>query len=201
LSKTMRQRSSTLQPQRALDRRHQRMAFIMRIISNLSTLSLSLVVALLSAGCAPKNGKMIANNVPKASIVHGAVIVFVSGGNHPTLLDSTLVSDESFSAALVQSLRKTGLFRSVQTSGTASYKLDAILMQVTDHSSAMFGLKVDWRLTQPPDHVVWSGQTKFFFSGPLRPTYVDVEHLRMVTEEAARENIEQALAELVLVNF
>lgn len=173
----------------------------MRIICNLSALILGLFVALLSVGCALKTERMIANNVSKASTLHGAVIVIVSGGNHATLLNSTLISDESFSAALVQSLRKTQLFQSVQTSGSASYKLDAILTQVTDHSSATFGLKVDWRLTQPPDHVVWSGQTKSFFSGPLRPTYVDLEHLRMATEKAARENIEQALAELVLVKF
>ena len=173
----------------------------MRIISGPSALICSLFAAILLAGCALKVEGMIANRLPTNSIAHQAVIVSVSGGNHATLLNTNLVSDETFSAALVQSLRKTGMFQSVQATGNASYKLDALLTQIIDHPSVTFGLKVDWKLTRAPDHIVWSGQTKAFFRGQARPTFVDLEHLRIATEEAVRENIEQALANLAALNF
>jgi hypothetical protein len=176
----------------------------MRIIRGPLTIIFVALVILLLIGCAPKTEEMIANHLPNVFVRHDSVIVVVSGGNYATLLNSALVPDKNFSTALVESLRKMGMFRSVQTSGGALYKLDAILenfSRVTGPPSATFGLKVDWRLIRAPDQVVWRAKTTASFSGPLRPTFVDLEHLRMAAEKAARENIEQALSQLALLNF
>jgi hypothetical protein len=171
----------------------------------LSPLNFGLFIVMLLVGCAPQAEEMIAHSLPRTHADHGSVIITVSGGNSATLMQSTLVSNENFSAALIQSLRKTGLFRSVETSGNASYKLEVILenlSQTTERPSATFGLKVTWKLMRAPGQVLWRRRTEASFkatSGEI--TFVDLKRLRMATEEAARKNIEQALNELAWLNF
>ena len=76
-------------------------------------------------GCAPQSKEMVAHKLSQAQSAHHSLIVTVSGGGHATLMGSTVVSNERFTAALVESLQKTGLFQSVETSGSASYSLNA----------------------------------------------------------------------------
>jgi hypothetical protein len=168
------------------------------------TLHAILFIAILSFGCAPRTKEMVVHNLPQANAVHDPVIITVSGGYPATLMGSTLVSNENFSTALAQSLRKTGLFRSVETSGNAPYILNVTLenpSRASEHASTTFGLKVDWRLMRPPNKILWHTKTEAFFSGSPGGTFVALQRLRMATEEAARRNIEQALAELASLNF
>jgi hypothetical protein len=169
------------------------------------SLNFGLFIVILLAGCAPQAEEMIAHSLPRAHADHGSVIITVSGGDSATLTQSTVVSNENFSAALIQSLRRTALFRSAESSGNATYKLEVILenlSQTTERSAGTYGLRATWKLTRAPGQVLWRRTTEASFkAAPGEITFVDLKRLRAATEEAARKNIEQALHELVLLNF
>jgi hypothetical protein len=176
------------------------------IITRLSwALNFGLFIVLVLFGCGPKPEEMVARNLPRTHADHGPLIVTVGGGDYASLMQSTVISNENFSTAIVQSLRKAGLFRSVETSGNATYKLEAIfenLLPTTERPSATFGLKVTWKLTRAPNQVLWRRKTEASFKAPPGEiTFVSLKQLRAATEEAARQNIEQALDELAGLDF
>ncbi|MGH7990848.1 MAG: hypothetical protein ACREDS_11760 [Limisphaerales bacterium] len=76
-------------------------------------------MALLSAGCATpcKVQNMVTQNPLQAGSAHDSVIVTVDS----TVPKRNLLVGRNFSEALVESLRKTGLFKSVESSGNAPF--------------------------------------------------------------------------------
>jgi hypothetical protein len=145
---------------------------------------------------------MIGQKLPQANTAHDAVIVIVEGGETDPMYVRSLISNEAFSDALIDSLRKTGLFRSVGTSGNAAFRLETTLEDLVQPAEGFVltvELLVDWRLIRISDkRVIW--HEKIHSSYTTAPG-VYGPHLRLATEGAARQNIEQGLTKLASVSF
>jgi len=163
--------------------------------------ALCLCVALL-VGCASpaKREAMIARSIPKASACHDPVAVVVEGGHETDPLFAPMVSNSEFQSALVESLRKAGIFRSVEASANAPYRLK-VRLEHLDQPVAGFDMTVtlqtDWILTRPPEErVLWQQRILSPYTATMGDAFAGVTRLRVATEGAARRNIEQGLAKL-----
>ncbi len=176
-----------------------------------SLLCLGLFVSCMLVGCVyvPQPQEMIGRNLQQASTFHDSVIVSVEGGQKTTAWTSPgLISNEDFSAALIESLRKSGLFKSVGTSGAAAFRLDDTLVDLAQPlrggADAKVNLEVDWRLIRVSDNnVLWHERIHSTSTRSVVNAFGqrDVKRLLIATEEAARLNIEQGIAKLVGVKF
>jgi hypothetical protein len=103
--------------------------------------------------------EMIGQILPSAHSVHDSVIVTVKGGEKSTLMEDGLISNEDFASALIESLRKSGLFKSVAASGDAAFRLETTiedLAQPIEGFTITVDLEADWRLIRMSDNrAVW----------------------------------------------
>ena len=177
------------------------------------TVWLILFAFCLFVGCAnpARPSAMIGREIPQVSNVHDPVIVVTLGGEKSgpsTAMTSSLISlisNEDFSSALIQSLRKTGLFKSVTGSGGATFRLETTLEDLSQPEkgfSLTVNLKVDWRLIRISDNkVLWHEKIISTYTATVGDAFVAVKRIRLATEGAARQNIEKGLAKLAAVNF
>ena len=163
-------------------------------------------LTLTSGACAPnpESENMVARDMPQSRSIHDTAVVTVSGGVQPGFwTNNVVISSEAFSNALAESLRKSGIFRSVVTSGPAAYSLEATL---EDLALAQLGgtviLKVDWRLISFSDNqLLWHEKIQTSDTKTLGDALIGVHRKNLAVEAATRKNIEQALAQLAALNF
>lgn len=164
---------------------------------------LGLLTSCLLVGCAsrPLSDAMIARKLPQAITIYDTVIVIVEGGETAPLR----ISNEAFSAALIESLRKAGLFRSVGSSGGATFRLEATLEDLAQPAAAFdmkVDLRVDWRLVRCSENqVLWHEKIDSTYVATVGDAFAGVNRLRLATEGAGRLNIEEGLAKLAAVKF
>jgi hypothetical protein len=164
----------------------------------LSLLHAGLLGCCLLGGCVgvPTSRHMTGQSLPHAATIHDSAIVTVTGGEK----GSGLISNENFAAALVESLRRTGMFNSVGTSGTAMFRLDTT---IEDLSLPMAGfnmtvnLRVDWRLVRLSDNAIaWHDTISTTCTKTVGDAFAGAHRENLATEGAARKNIEQGINEL-----
>lgn len=178
----------------------------MKLLQN-PLLWLVLFFCSLLVGCASpaKSRAMVGHTLPQAATAHDSVIVVVEGGEktHGTL--RSLISNGDFSTALIASLQKTGLFKSVGTSGDATFRLETTLEDLAQPkagASMTVTLQVDWRLIRISDtQVLWHDNIFSTNTVGAFVAFSGVKRIRLATEGAARTNIEQGLSKLAVVNF
>jgi hypothetical protein len=157
-------------------------------------------------GCAsPAQPKaMIGQKITEARATHDPVVVTVTGGEKTNPMWTSQISSEDFLTALIVSLRKSALFKSVEASGDAAYRLDATLEDL-DQPIAGFNmtvaLRVDWKLTRLSDnHVLWHDKILSTYTAKVGDAFAGIKRLRLANEGAARNNIEDALAKLAALD-
>ena len=155
---------------------------------------------------AARSPAMIGEKLPQALTAHHPVIVIVEGGEKSSMWTTSQISNEDLSGALSESLRKTGLFKSVGTSDGAVFRLETRLedlAQPVQGFTVTVELRVDWRLIRIADNqVLWHDNSLSTYTTPAGEAYRGyIVNLRLATEGAARQNIEQGLTELAAVKF
>lgn len=157
-------------------------------------------------GCASpaQPAAMIAHNVPHVTTSHDAVSVVVTGGHKTDPMWTSQVSSEDFQIALIESLHKSNLFRSVGASG-CPYVLK-VRLEVLDQP--MFGfdctvnMRSDWTLARSSDDsIIWEDKILSTYTATVHDAFVGITRLRLANEGAARQNIEQGLAKLAELKF
>lgn len=160
-----------------------------------------LAAAALTAGCATasRSDDMVAT---PAAVVHrnsGSVSVAVAGGKETNPMWTSQISSDAFAQALRDSIQKAGLFGSVTDAG-ANYRLNAFLGKV---DQPMFGLsftvkmEVSYTLVDTRSgKTVWQQDVASQYTAHPSDAFAAVKRLRLANEGAARENIQQAIAEM-----
>jgi len=148
---------------------------------------------------------MIGSQLPHATTPHGSVSVVVEGGEKTNPMGNPLISNTEFASAVTESLRNTGLFRSIADSGEAAFSLVTTLEDLSQPEAGIsmtVDLQADWRLIRMSDkQVVWHEKIHSTHTARPRDAFVALKRIRLATEGAARENIEQALERLAAVSF
>jgi hypothetical protein len=173
----------------------------MKMVQTLTGACLFFCVALL-AGCASpaQPGKMVVSTISHAGAQHDAVSVQVTGGQKTNPMLASQISGDDFRTALVQSLRDSGIFRSVDADGNAPYKLD-VRLDAVEQPAAGFnmtvGVRSDWTLSKSQGGaVVWQQPIYSTYTATVGDAFVGGTRLRLANEGAARKNIEQGLTQL-----
>lgn len=161
----------------------------------------------LIAGCAtPAQPKgMIAQTVPQVQKTHAPVLVVVTGGGKTDPMWVSKIAAEDFRTALIESVRKSGLFHSVDESGNQAYQLE-VRLEVLDQP--LFGfdmtvaLRADWRLVELKENrELWHERVLSSHTSTVGDAFSGTTRLRLANEGAARKNIEQGLARLAALDF
>lgn len=163
---------------------------------------ISLLCLLFGSGCATGAGSkaMLAEHYPQVRQVREPVIVTVEGGQATDPMWMSKISNPEFRAAVVASLRRSGLFHEVLESGNAAFRLE-LLLEALDQPMAGFNmtvaLRVEWRLLRLPDRTeIWRDRIQSMHTAEFGKAFAGVKRLRLATEGAARENIEEGLKRL-----
>jgi hypothetical protein len=170
-------------------------------------LAIVLFVSCLLIGCASpaQPHAILSPNWPQALTVHEPVVVVVVGGEKTKRNGPSLISNDDFATAIIESLRKIGLFKSAERSGSAVFRLETTLEDLAQPVAAFsmtVKLEVDWRLIRISDNqVVWHDNIVSTYTATVGDAFVGIKRLRLATEGAARQNIEQGLAKLAAVSF
>ena len=173
----------------------------MKRIQTLASASL-LLGAVLLAGCASpaQPEKMMVNTVVHTGAPHSAVSVQVTGGHETNPMWASQIAGKDFQTALVESLRKSGIFESVGVGVNAPYKLNVRLDSL---EQPLFGfditvsLRTDWSLSKSQDDsVLWQQPEYSSYKATVGDAFAGIKRLRLANEGAARKNIEQGLTQL-----
>lgn len=163
-----------------------------------------LLTALFAGGCATpaKSTAMVVAPVLEPEKRHeGSVDINVSGGSKTTATSASQISSENFAAALSESIGKSGLFSSVApVGGKGDYHLEVTIVRV-DQPVMGFSMTVTiettWNLSRKSDgEVLWRKGIQSTYTAPLGASLAGVTRLRLANEGAARENIQDAIAQM-----
>lgn len=160
------------------------------------------LLLLLGAGCASgaQSAAMVARQVPTVRRTHEAVSVTVDGGQQTDPMWMSKISNQDYKAALVDSLNRSRLFERVQDTGEPPLRL-ALLLESLEQPLAGFDmtvvLRVHWQLLRMPDKtVLWHDRINTVYTAKFGDALAGLKRLRLATEGAARENIEEGLRKL-----
>lgn len=166
-------------------------------------LSALALAGLLFGGCAtPAQSSAMMPTLTAPVTKHaGSVSVAVTGGSTTTATTASQISNEDFAAALEKSILQSGLFSRVVPSGSFSgYQL---AVQIVRLDQPMFGfsmtatVEANWTLTNLDNNaVVWRKAVVSSYTAKTGEAFAGVTRLRLATEGAARNNIQDALAQI-----
>lgn len=160
-----------------------------------------LVAASLLSGCATasKPDAMVAKPVAVAHASSSDVSVTVAGGKDTSKTGASQISDDAFGQALRDSITQSGLFKAVAATG-GRYKLSAFIGKVDQPMmgfSMTVKMEVSYTLVDTTSgKAVWSKNIASEHTAKASEAFAGVTRLRLANEGAARDNIEQALAEM-----
>ena len=160
-----------------------------------------LVAASLLSGCATasKADAMVAKPVAVTHASSSDVSVTVAGGQDTSKMGASQISDDAFAQALRDSITQSGLFKAVAATG-GRYKLSAFIGKVDQPMmgfSMTVKMEVSYTLVDTTSgKAVWSKNIASEHTAKASEAFAGVTRLRLANEGAARDNIEQALAEM-----
>jgi hypothetical protein len=159
--------------------------------------------ALLLGGCATpaQSGAMMPTAMGSVTKHPGTLVINVDGGSETSAAGASQISNKDFAAALEQSIQQSGLFSQVIPFGQASdYNLD---VQIVRLQQPMMGfsmtatLETNWTLTRLSDKsVVWRKAVVSSHTAKTGEAFAGTTRLRLATEGAARNNIQDAIAQM-----
>jgi hypothetical protein len=178
----------------------------MKTLKSLSVGAFIMVACLLS-GCASaaKSKGMVISQVPKPRTVHDVLTISVKGGEQTNPMWMSKISDDDFRGALLESLQKMDMFKTIRSSGNEPYLFEATLEHLEQPIMGFnmsVGLRVDWKLTRASDQkVLWHDKIESSHTATVGDAFAGIKRLRLATEGAARANIQQALTKLSTLDF
>jgi hypothetical protein len=168
---------------------------------NKSNFAIIFVIFVL-AGCsaAPTDPKAMSVSQVQLTNQHsGNVSVVTSGGSETSALGKSQISDADFKTAIENSILETKIFSGVVSAGDGEYKLSAIVTNVEQPSFGFsFTVKMEaaWSLKTSDKKVVWEKLIRSEHTTGSGEAFAGIKRLRLATEGAAKNNIEQAFTEL-----
>jgi len=133
------------------------------------------------------------------------VSVQVGGGRETEAGYLPQISNEVFTAALVESITTSRTFSRVIHGGRADYLLQVTLISLDQPAiGANFTVKMEaaWRLMRSDTGgVVWREAIKSSHTQTAGETFAGATRLRLATEGAARNNIREGLARIVRLDL
>lgn len=153
----------------------------------------------LFTGCAitPTPKGMLARSAMVQNHYPFSVSVKAEGTKESNAFGGPGIPGEPLAEAIRNSITKYGLFRSVITTGSGDYLLEADIVKV-DAPAAGFNMTVSmgirWKLTHVSTGKIVFQQTTFkAYTATVGDAFAGVKRVRLAEEGAARENIEDAL--------
>jgi hypothetical protein len=139
---------------------------------------------------------MIASPTSPVHTSESEVVVSAIGGRETSAMATRQISNQNFAQAIRQSLEQSKLFvRKALNEELPKYRLRAEtrLNQSMSGGAMTVSMDVNYTLIKEPKEVVWK---KAISSTYASDASVDVIRLRLGTEGAARNNIQQAIEEI-----
>lgn len=159
------------------------------------------LVAMLS-GCAvptTSEGIVVQDLVVQKMHPH-SVSVKVTGGSQSGETKPAQISNTVLTRAIVDTITKSRVFASVRERNVADYELNVMIFQLGQPSigfNMTVFLEIGWTLShRPSGRVIWQESIKTSNSGSVGTAFVAAERLRITTERAARESVEQAIQKI-----
>ncbi len=114
------------------------------------------------------------------------------------------ISNADFSAALGQAIQQSGLFAQIKPMGsTGAYHLEVSIVRLQQPMmgfSMTATLETNWTLSRVSDHnVIWQKAITTSHTAKTSEAFVGATRVRLATEGAARDNIQDALGQLSAV--
>jgi ABC-type uncharacterized transport system auxiliary subunit len=159
--------------------------------------------AVLLGGCSTpaQPNAMVATSLGAVAKHPESLSLNVTGGSATSAAGASQISNGDFASALSQSIERSGLFAKVIPAGQSSaYHLEVAIVRL---QQPMFGfsmtatIETTWTLTHLSDRaVVWQKAITTSHTANAGDAFVGVTRLRLATEGAARDNIQDAINQL-----
>jgi hypothetical protein len=161
------------------------------------------LTGLFLGGCASpaQSSAMVPTSLAPVGQHAASVDLNVTGGSATSAASASQISDADFSAALAESIRKSGLFAAVTGTGQrGDYHLEVAIVRLQRPLvgfSMTATIETNWTLTRQTDRaVIWRKAITSSHTARTGEAFAGVTRLRLATEGAARENIRDAIAQL-----
>ena len=171
---------------------------------------LSLCMALFASGCAARARHMEPENLDMVFDVANGKSYTVSinessGGIDPKPLWSSQISNTEFTAALTNSLKRSGVFQTVTTGDGVDYVLDVAILdynQPWNGSNMTVRMETKWVLTDAKtQEIVWSNTFPAAYKAIWISSLTDTGRIRKAQEGAARTTIEEGIRRLSILEL
>ena len=154
------------------------------------------------AGCASpaQTSSMVAAPIAVAAKHPEPLSVRVTGGSETSAAGASKISNADFAEAIRQSVEQSGLFaKAVLADPTADYHLDVNIVRL-DQPMMGFSMTVTieatWTLSKRDNTVVWQKSVTSTHTATTGEAFAGVTRLRLATEGAAKQNIQDALGQM-----
>jgi hypothetical protein len=144
-------------------------------------------------GMTPSPAGQLAQGPPRTVTIH------TTGGVETFPLGRSRISNQAFTEALADALRESGLLLALADQ-TADYHL-AVAIDELEQPHVAFPMTVrlttTWQLRPRDEHQpLWHETLSTTYTEPFAEEFFGIKRLRLATEGAARQNIEQAVLRL-----
>lgn len=164
---------------------------------------LLVLVGMLLGGCATPAQSDAMMSIPAVPVTKhsGSLGLTVTGGSETTAASASQISNEDFTAALERSIQQSGLFSKIIPAGqSGDYKLDVHIVRLQQPMagfSMTATIETNWTLARLSDkQVVWRKAVVSSYTAKTGEAFAGVKRLRLATEGAARNNIQDAIVQM-----
>jgi len=128
------------------------------------------------------------------------ISVKVGGGQETNPVGGSLISDEEFTAALVDSINHSKVFSQVILGKSGDYELGVVMINLEKPIfGASFKVKIEagWTLkNSATGQIVWQKVIRSEHTATMGDAVVGATRMRLANEGAARNNIKQGLMDI-----
>ncbi len=164
------------------------------------------LAGLFLGGCATpaQSNAMVPTSLGPVTKHPESLSVSVTGGSETSAAGASQISSADFAAALSQSIQQSGLFAKIIPAGqSGDYQLQVAIVRL---QQPMFGfsmtatIETSWTLTRLSDHAaIWRKAITTSHTAKAGEAFAGVTRLRLATEGAARDNIQDAITQMSVV--
>jgi len=177
-----------------------------RLMRAFGLIGVVLVLPILSACSSPAaSSNMVPEAIAIANHQPGSVSVQVAGGCNPCEALTAKVSNEAFSEALTNAIKKSNVFAQVLGANAADY---ALTVQIFHFETPAIGfsmtssVEAGWTLMNTAKKtVVWQESIATPYTASVSDALIGAERVKLTWEGAVRENIKTALEKISRVNL
>lgn len=184
------------------------MSTFLKILSRRTLILGTVAAMIILGGCStPAQPVAMTATITRAVTKHSqSVSVNVTGGSATSSAGASKISNSDFATALQQSIEQSGLFaKTVPTGSAEDYHLEVEIVRLQQPMmgfSMTVTIEANWTLSRPSDHtVIWQKSVTSTHTTGTGEAFVGVTRLRLATEGAARDNIQDAIGQMSALTF